>query len=147
MANKLMSDELKRAMKQYCGDRMYYSVVQDVGKDFLEATGHKSATGIRHPEVTRVSITGIRYTTLAMLLAQAMQDLMAGYGGHTTRDRSLLHEAIGYQLAIDSEVTANAAIAPLTPERYFDIVMVVHDLQQTEPKFAEVIHNFLEYFK
>lgn len=66
----------------YWTKSVFQSALKDARKDFFEATG-------------LTTLTGVPFVVVCLLLATTMDRLTAGYSGSTTRDDSLLYEAIG----------------------------------------------------
>jgi hypothetical protein len=104
---------------------MLESALKDVSARFLESTG-------------RTSVTGIRYTTFCLLVAQALENMLAGYGGHQTVDSRYLSEAIGYQLG-------GAQVEPLGVERYQQLVDTVYELQTKFSVFGGLLDSLAKF--
>lgn len=111
------------AFKSYHSDRMFKSALKDVGEGFLVNTG-------------RTSVSGAMYTSVCLLLAQAMSNMLGGYGGDSTRNNKYLNEAIAFDLA----ATSNNKVC----DRYKDLVDTVHNLQLTEKSFASLLDDFIK---
>jgi len=106
---------------------MFPITLDDVGIGFLDATG-------------RDSISGIHYITLCLLLAQAMEDMIAGYSGSSYRNTKYLSEAIGYQLANPSN---NLVLI----DRYYVLMNLIYKIQSEIPEFSNIIENFLQKYR
>ena len=115
-------------LSRYCTDGLMGSELEKTARTFCELTQAKS-------------LDGISYTVQCLIIAQAMEDLMAGYAGRSTTDRKYLHEAVGYQMAV--AVYDLRGIHP----RYKDLVTCVNHLQQTQPKFVSILNKLQEQFK
>jgi hypothetical protein len=114
-----------QAFERYHSDRMFSSALKSVGDRFLECT-------------ERSSITGIMYTTLSLLLAQAMEDMLSGYSGSSVTDKRYLSEAIGYDLG------GSRVVNFVSNGRYLILINTVTALQQAHPEFAKIIDNFIK---
>lgn len=118
------TEEFISSFKKYHSDRMFKSYLEDVGCEFIAITG-------------RTSISGILYTTLCLLLAQAMTKMLNGYNGGSVTDKNFLSEAIGFHFG---NGTSNTEVH----DRYQDLVSMVHNLQLTEKVFADTIDDFIK---
>lgn len=102
---------------------MFPSALNEVGKQFLLVT-------------ERDSISGINYTALSLLMAQAMEDMLSGYSGSSTTDKRYLSEAIGFQLA-------NPSSDLFLINRYNSLVATIHELQKSDVQFRAIVDNFI----
>ena len=124
--SSITNENFIQALKSYHSDRMMSASLQDVSANFLESTG-------------RTSIQGIRYTTMCLLVAQALENMLAGYGGHQTVDRRYISEAIGYQLGCHPPGLSSRKGV----ERYKQLFEAVYELQIQFPAFNKMLDAFI----
>jgi hypothetical protein len=82
MRKEAVDKNFGSALEAYWTRPVFQSLLRDVRKDFLEATGLST-------------LAGVPFVVACLLLASTMDRLAAGYSGSSTRDDSLLYEAIG----------------------------------------------------
>ena len=119
--SSITNEDFIQALKTYHSDRMMESALKDVCDRFLESTGRKQ-------------LSGIRYATLCLLVAQAMENMLSGYGGSQTVDSRYISEAIGYQLGALPALALGRCC-----DRYQQLFDTVYALQQDYPAFNQMI--------
>jgi hypothetical protein len=100
--------------------------MKDVRRDFLQATG-------------RTSITGIPFGVMAVLIAECAYRVIAGYQGASSRFDGCIHEAIGLQLG----ATPQQAL-PDVPERYSELVGVIREVLWENAEATGYLDAFLK---
>lgn len=136
MSNKVATPAFLLALKQYAEDSMFESSLLREGEAFLKATGLKS-------------VTGIRYVTMSLIIAQAMRSMLDGYSGSSSYDGRFLNEAVGFQLGSGPQLWGEPKSKSLTEvgDRYKELVDVVFALQSHSHGFNAVIETFLRTYR
>ena len=125
MTKYFLTDDFLHTFKKYCTDRMFPSALKDTVDRFLL-------------EIDSKTITGIQYTTMCLILFQAMRNMLAGYGGSTC-GKEHLYEAIGFHMGSIGQTDLYGDGKVL--EKYLTLFYFIKDLQKSNKSFANLISN------
>lgn len=135
----VLTDHFFETLTKYHNDHMVHREAVTVRDRVLKRTG-------------RNTITGMPYIFLCLIIAQALEQAMCGYGGRSY-SCTLEDEAVGFAFGL--QYLASAFIRALEepylnsvlPSSYERLCNTVLELQQTNEQFADMIDSLISFNK
>lgn len=137
----VLTDHFFETLTKYHNDHMVHREAVTVRDRVLKRTG-------------RNTLTGMPYIFTCLIIAQALEQAMCGYGGRSY-SCTLEDEAVGFAIGLQYPKTLASVFKTLEepylngvlPNPYDRLCNTVLELQQTNEQFADMIDSLISFNK